>query len=210
MMVMDPEGAVEQTAPQPLLGEHEIGLRELLPERVDIKVEGRDRPLQMWVTRNGRFPAGVAGELEDAREEYQRGRVRDWGDGPPPPDFVEAVRDLMREWENTPAEAVFDLSPHMHILKQALRAVDETPRYKPANRRWEAYVTRALMALIPGLEEHQAEMLPGTKRMGWLFDSGYFTRRSQDEPPEPTGPNPEAPVAITGPEHGRGSQGSTE
>src|SRR4051794_23150133 len=129
-MMVAPEGVAEDRRPP---RRYELTQNELNPERVPVEIEGRPRPLMAWVVSNGRYRASVGGELEDARLEYQAARERLF-DGPPPPDFIDSVRSMIREWENTPAEAVFDIGPHIATLKMALTVYDEVPRYKPANR----------------------------------------------------------------------------
>jgi hypothetical protein len=132
------------------------------------------RELMAWKTADGRYFSGIAALLDDARNDYADSRVRVF-DGPAPPDMVESVRTLLeacRADGTLPEEQ--KLLRLVDELRQSLRTYDETPVWKAREVDWSAYITRVLMILIPGLEEHEAELLGTDKRFGILIELGYF------------------------------------
>jgi hypothetical protein len=119
------------------------------------------------------------------------------------------VRQLVREWEQTPSEAIFDLGPHMDTIRTSLRNFDETPQYKSSRRHFEAYVTRCLMVLIPGLEEEQAELM-GEQRIAWLIALGWFKGPEQSNGVTDGSPPEKADESTAGEEPEPDSPATTE
>jgi hypothetical protein len=116
---------------------------------------------------------------------------------------------LVREWEQTPSEAIFDLGPHMDTIRTSLRNFDETPQYKSSRRHFEAYVTRCLMVLIPGLEEEQAELM-GEQRIAWLIALGWFKGPEQSNGVTDGSPPEKADESTAGEEPEPDSPATTE
>lgn len=164
-------------APSPL---KMLRLGDLTPERVPVEA-GPGRMLYAWVCTNQRYPASVAAELEDARNDYLAHREL-VTDGPPPPDLIDAARELIEELPtdgSLPGTATLKLKAD--ALRAALTRYDTTARYRNRAVDWEAYLTRCLIALIPGLEAWEADLLLPEQRLGWLFDLGYFARDQESQ-----------------------------
>ena len=184
-------------APQPL---RVLRLGDLTPERVPVDA-GEGRMLLAWVCTNQRYPASVAAELEDARNEYLNSRDL-VTNGPPPPDLIQAAQgliDVIPEDGSPPSTA--SLKEPTETLRAALKRFDPSAtQYRAHARDWEAYLTRCLTTLIPGLENWEADLMPPDQRLGWLFDLGYF-QREQAQPEAITGEGqrpPEQDTSSTG------------
>jgi len=154
-----------------------LRLGDLTPERLEIELNGR--MLKGWMVANQRYPASVAAELEDARQDYLQSRVR-IDDPDATPQLVGAARSLITlvGEDDTQPPSSASLQPAIEDLRAALKANDE-PRYRIRASEWEHYVTASLQILIPGLEDWEADMLGPELRMTVLQELGYF--RSPEE-----------------------------
>jgi hypothetical protein len=156
-----------------------LRLGDLTPERREIELNGR--VLKAWVVANQRYPASIAAELEDARQDYLESRVPVLNPEPGP-DLAEAVRGFVNACEDEiPGTAI--LQEGITDLREALKRHEE-PRFRIRATEWERYVTAALMILVPGLEDWEADMLGPEMRLKILQELGYF--RGSDEPVDPT------------------------
>lgn len=146
-----------------------LRLGDLTPERLEIEINGRI--LKGWIVTNNRYPASVAAQLEDARQDYFSSRERI--DNPEAlPDLATAVRGLLDACEEgIPGTAI--LQEGIDDLRGALKRNDE-PRFKVRAAEWERYVTEALMILIPGLEDWEADIMGPEWRLKLLQELGYF------------------------------------
>ena len=196
-----------------------LRLGDTTPETREIEINGR--VLKGWVMGNGRYPASVAAELDDARNDYIERREL-LVDGPPPQPLVEIAQTIADSFGEggggmPSPEVVTDM---MNDLRRSLEAAT-APQYKTRESDWAAYVTRVLMLLIPGLEEHEADMLPSDWRLQILVELGFLnlpegtegapaegvaeaqqsppvpTEPSQKKKPRSTGSEPEQPSAVS-------------
>jgi len=96
----------------------------------------------------------------------------------------------------TSLDAVADAA---NTLRLAIQQRDEQPQYRASAVHWEAYLTRCLLILIPGLEAWEADLLPSEQRLNWLFELGYFTREQQQQqaPPEGEEQRPPEPAKTS-------------
>jgi len=122
------------------------------------------------VCTHQRYPASVAAELEDARQEYLAKRIRVVDDSPSM-DLISVAREIADVSDPSSSE----FGQLQEQLRHALVA-NEQPRYRGRASDWEQYVTASMQILVPGLESWQADMLPAESRLGLLYELGYFQR----------------------------------
>lgn len=195
-----------------------LKLGDTTEERRPVEINGR--VLSAWVVTNGRYPTSVAAELDDARNRWLAARVPVDPNAAIPStlwDVVEQLADVVEEGADD-QEAVLAAS---QAVARVVRSLQEDPEMRSTEVEWQLYLTRALCALIPGLEQYEAEMLRPETRILAVTALGYLRSPTQqqdedeeeaEEEGEPGG-EPQSPPEVgpssTGVEPAPGSAGST-
>lgn len=194
-----------------------LKLGDTVEERRPLEINGRT--LNAWVTTNGRYPASVAAELDDARNRWMAARVPLDPNAAIPSTLWTACEELADA-----VDAGDELLGVTAEVARIVRSLQEEPDLRSTEVEWQRYLTRALIALIPGLEEHEADLLhPETRLMvvtelGYLRPRGVAVESAEDNPEEaaeesaggePQSP-PEAGPSSIGAEPEPDSAASTE
>jgi hypothetical protein len=190
-----------------------LKLGDTIEERRPVEVNGRQ--LQAWVATNGRYPASVAAELDDARNRWMAARR--------PVDPSAAIPSTLWDAAETLADVVDAEEPEaiataVKTLVEVVRELQEEPELRSSEVEWARYLTRALCALIPGLEEHEAELLNPLLRLTVVRELGYLrpvgVEGAEADNDEEAGGEPQSPPetgpSSTGAEPEPDSAGSTE
>ncbi|HEY1292937.1 MAG TPA: hypothetical protein VGJ60_07660 [Chloroflexota bacterium] len=158
-----------------------LKLGDTVEERRPIEINGKT--LFAWVTTNGRYPSSVAAELDDARNRWLSARE------PINPNV--AIPSTLWDAAETLADVVDQSDEPEAIVSAArglaavVRELQEEPELRSSEVEWQRYVTRALCALIPGLEEHEADLLSPQARVMVITELGYLrpprAENAQDE-----------------------------
>lgn len=176
-----------------------LRLGQTRPETIPVFVGDREEPLQAWVVTNGRYPVSVAAELEDARMRYRDRWVRVLDD-PATPALRQAAHELMDATrEGTRLPPAGKLKELLVTFHKALLQEEATPRWKQRESDYQAYLVDILMALIPGLEEHEADMIGMDERINALRELGYLVDGQDQEAASSTDP-PVSEASSTGAE----------
>lgn len=147
-----------------------LKLGDTVEERRPVELNGRQ--LYAWVTTNGRYPASVAAELDDARNRWLASRA------PINPSL--AIPSTLWDAAETLADVLEQTSDPVEIITAAravgelVRGLQEEPEMKSTEVEWQRYLTRALCTLIPGVEEHEAELLDMSTRLRVVTALGYL------------------------------------
>jgi hypothetical protein len=155
-----------------------LRLGDTTEERRPVEINGRT--LMAWVTQNGRYPSSVAAELDDARNHWlAERRPVDPSVTTPAALWLAAVQlaDLSDDESSSP-DAIVSAAKE---IAQIVRELQEEPEARSSEVVWQDYLTQALCILIPGLETHEADMLPTVQRLTALYELGYMRRREEVE-----------------------------
>ena len=145
------------------------------------EVELNARTLWAWVTTNARYPASVAAQLDDARNTWLASRKPVDPTATVPGTLWTAVLDLADLLETDPdAEQIAEAAREVARLA---RDLEQEPEMRSTEVEWQSYLTRALCALIPGLEQYDADLLSPQKRITALSELGYLRAPRAETPP---------------------------
>lgn len=191
--------ALEEREEARPVAQHALKLGETTEERLDIELNGRK--LRAWIVKNNRCPVSVLAELEDARQAWYASRSRIWENDEPPPDMVEVVRELLLQAKAAPeSTSISEFKARLDELEQSLTAYEAEPIWLASSVDWEAYVTRCLMAVVPGLEEREADLLRREQRLIILQELGHFRRPEETTIEEAPKASDAAPSTGAAPE----------
>jgi hypothetical protein len=128
-----------------------IQLGDFFPERRAVVINGETH--QAWVTTNRRYPRPVQAQLDRYRNRY-----------------LSTAEPTLRPELNDP-EAVAKLTPEerAELLSERVALVEA------ADDAYEVFLTDALMALIPTLDQQTVDMIPREAIESVLRDLGYFS-----------------------------------
>lgn len=158
-----------------------LRLGDTTEERRPVEINGR--VLSAWVTTNGRYPASVAAELDDARNRWMSSRV--------PVDPRVSLPSTLWDAAETLADMFEQAGTDDEVLKEAaqqvtliVRELQVDPEMRSTEVDWQTYLTSALCILIPGLERYEADMLDPVLRLRVVQELGYLNLPRTETAPE--------------------------
>jgi hypothetical protein len=149
-------------------------------------VEVNARPLMAWVTVNGRYPSSVAAELDDHRNRWLSTRTPVDPSASTPATLWQAALELTQLLEQGIDDPT-ELRAAALRVATSVHGLQADPEMRSPEVDWQEYLTNALCTLIPGLEPHEADMLPADVRLGALAALGYLRAPGLDLDAEPEG-----------------------
>lgn len=158
-----------------------LKLGDTTEERRPVEINGRR--LSAWITTNGRYPASVAAELDDARNRWLAARAPIDPNAAIPSTLWEAAESLA-DVVDEGGEDYASVAAAARSLRDVVRDLQEEPERRTSEREWQRYLTNALCTLIPGLEEYEAEMLNPQTRLMVVTELGYLRPQATEETTE--------------------------
>lgn len=159
-----------------------LRLGDTTEERRPVEVNGRT--LMAWVTTNGRYPSSVAAELDDARNTWLAARRPIDPTITTPGDLWLAAIQLADMCDAPSPIADEEIVASAKEFTKIVRELQQDPEARSSEVDWQAYLTASLCILIPGLESHEADLLPTDARLAALYELGYMRPRAVPTPAE--------------------------